>query len=154
MSNLSPDHPAYDSLLQSIQLLHAIHPPKPSWFGVADMVMKIAVAICTAGILWLVTSVSDLQNQMTALTIKQSVTEKALARLDAFTQQPRFTYEDFQSRLAPIAQKVEHHQELLAERHAWVQNAESRLARLENHFEMVLDRLDEMTGDMKALRVK
>ncbi len=116
---------------------------------ISDNIMKIAVTICTAGILWLVTSVSALQNQMTEITVKHSVTEKALERLDLFTQKPRFTADDFRSNLAPVKQKVERHSEQLSARQTWMDSTNHRLAILEGNHAMVMEKLNQIARHMK-----
>jgi predicted P-loop ATPase/GTPase len=114
----------------------------------SDNIMKIAVTICTAGILWLVTSVSALQNQMTAITIKHSVTEKSLARLDDYTQEPRFTAEDFHSYLEPIKQKVDRHNDILSARQSWEDSSNQRLTRLEGNYAVVIEKLSDIANDI------
>ncbi len=145
--------PTAASMLQYVELMQALQPQnKSTTLGIADVVMKIAVAICTAGIVWLVTSVSDLQNQMTALTIKQSVTEKAIGQLDHYTQQPRFTHDDFLTSVAPMEQKVERHNAIISNHQSWISSTDNRLAKLESRLDTVLEKLDDMSSDIKVLR--
>ena len=116
--------------------------------NLGDNIMKIAVTICTAGILWLVTSVSALQNQMTSITVKHSVTERSLERLDRFTQEPRFTVDDFRSNLAPVKQRVERHSELLSSRQTWTDTTNHRLATLEGNHAMVMEKLNQIAQNI------
>ena len=136
-----------DVMMEMVTLLQKNQRPANQ---LSDNIMKIAVTICTAGILWLVTSVSALQNQMTAITIKHSVTEKSLARLDEYTQEPRFTAEDFRSHLEPIKQKVDYHTEILSARQLWEDSTNHRLATIEGNDAVLIEKLNEIAKDVSA----
>ena len=112
--------------------------------GVSDVLTKVAVAVCTAGIMWLITSVSGLQNQMTAIQIAAEQRDKSIDRLEQFAAKPRFTADDFMAHIAPLKQTVEFNDNRLNERRDVIQNTIDRVSKLETTYGTILEKLEEI----------
>lgn len=147
---MKPENMDFDQMLKAAEAMKAFQAANPQSNEsktLFDSLTKIAVAICTAGILWLVASVAEVQNEMTKLNVQQHQTEKTLDGLQVFSQKPRFTIEDYHSAIAPIQQTVTRHNVELADRKEWG----SRLTRLENRYEIINEQLADITQELKTL---
>ena len=79
----------------------------------SEHLMKAAMTIVIAGIIWIITSVSDLKNTMTEIKTKQISSEQEIKDLKSFASRPSFTIEDFhinmqahKERLQAVAEKI------------------------------------------------
>lgn len=83
---------------------------KSEMAGMIDIFSKIGLAICTSGILWLISSVSSLQNDNGVLSVK---IEAALADINRiktdFSEQNKeiFSERDFSAQITPLVQRLD-----------------------------------------------
>ena len=98
--------------------------------SVVDSVVKVLVTISTAGILWLLTSVSTMQTDIATLSTQQQKTMLNMKKLERFTEQPRFTHDNFQQAIAPIQQTSFRNEQELASRRPWIKSIEDEVRSL------------------------
>lgn len=120
------DNMNMEELLQAAEAIRLFQgtPQQDTGKALTDTITKVAVAICTAGVLWLVSSVNTLQKDFTEMNVKQTISDKTLEKLIAFTDQPRFTAESFQGAIQPLVQRVEQNANEISLKRSWVSKIE------------------------------
>ena len=109
--------------------------------GILDALMKVAVGVCTAGVLWLLnttttvsTNVATMQAQQQAqnLTLSEDISElKEAAKL------PRVTKEDLSLVLEPMGQRVSNSENELRQHREWMGSIEKRVNQSENEISII-----------------
>ncbi len=105
--------------------------------GFVDNAVKFLVAMSTAGVLWLVNTTNQLQNDMVELKTRGAGYESTLLELKEFTKMPRFTQESFVQAVAPMQQMLLQHDDEIRRRNVWVTTTEAQVNRLEQSLEFL-----------------
>lgn len=103
--------------------------------GVWDVLIKVGTSVSTAGILALAGLIASFNSDINTLTIQQQYANEQMkqlqVKLDKFTEKPNFTLEDFKAEMAPIAQKVDNHEDQLSGRSEWMDKINARMSKIE-----------------------
>lgn len=113
---------------------------KPSLKVIADGAMKVLIALSSAAILALFSSVSSFKSEIIILSERQAnqsvMIERLQDKIDTFTTLPRFTKEDFYIEMAPLKRDVERNSSTLSERTKFMEEVRDRLSTLEAKVKM------------------
>lgn len=119
-----------------IELLNIKQPrPKKDTSELLESLTKIAVAVCTAGIIWLITTVNNLQQDVNTTKIhtefitqtnnelKERV-ENLQGQFHSFSKKPRFSHDDFVLEIKPLNQTVDRHTDSISKLEEKLNNIE------------------------------
>lgn len=108
---------------------------RPTLRMMADSAMKVLITLSSASIIALFSSVSSFKSEIILLSERQSnqsvMIERLQDKIDAFTNLPRFTKEDFYNEVAPIKRETERNTNMLQDRSKFMEEVRDRLSTLE-----------------------
>jgi biopolymer transport protein ExbB/TolQ len=121
-----------------------------------DTLMKVSVAICTAGILWLIASVATLNTKFATMEVTQSLSQQSLDKrlegLEGKANSPQFTMDTFSQKIAPYTQIQQNHTEILNETKIGINSLENRLTKTENSTQRNGEKLSEISESLKEIK--
>lgn len=109
-----------------------------------DIILKIATAISTAGILWLGSTMITVNERIIKMEIQQDYANEQIREIKTFTEKPRFTEEDDNIKLSPIIRKLAEQELTNSRAQDWMNEQESLFVRFELQ-------LQQIQNDIRAL---
>jgi hypothetical protein len=74
--------------------------------GIIDGLMKVAVGVCTAGVLWLLSTTATVNANVATMQVQQKTLADDIGELKESAKLPRVTKEDLSLVLEPMGQRV------------------------------------------------
>ena len=99
-----------------------------------DNLMKFATALCTAGVLWLITSVSTMKTDQAVMQTQMTVMANQITTVESNTKD-RFTREDFIREKQSLVDRVDVAVSEMANRKVWMDQTEKRITQIESEIE-------------------
>lgn len=105
-------------------------PPPPAKDGMLDNALKLATTLCTAGVVWLISSVSTMKTNQIVMQNNTAMMAEQIQAIEANTKE-RFTREDFNRERSELVADVQEVVEELKDREDWMDDIEDRVKVLE-----------------------
>lgn len=136
--------------VHTLPLQPAAPPEASKTSALMDSLQKIAVTLSTLGMIWAISSLTNLHLQValinSQLVDQQKVLERLGGKFESFADRPRFTKEDFDIEIRPIRDKITAHETRLASRN---ESAD----RLENQANQNTYKINQMSEDLNRLLI-
>jgi hypothetical protein len=109
--------------------------------GILDALMKVAVGVCTAGVLWLLNTTTTVSTNVAAMQAHQQTRDITLAEdiseLKEAAKQPRVTKEDLTLVLEPMGQRLTNVESELRQQRDVIGGVDKRLNQSENEISII-----------------
>ena len=105
--------------------------------GILDALMKVAVGVCTAGVLWLLTTMATVNTNVATMQTQQGTLAEDIGELKESAKLPRVTKEDLSLVLEPMGQRVSNSENELRQHREWMTNMEKRVNQSENEISII-----------------
>lgn len=120
-----------------------------------DVIMKVAVSVCSVGIVWLISTVAELNTKMIADDVDQKYMKEQITSLtekfNAFASVPRFTEKDYTQSIEPILVRLNRQDDQLTKRGLWMDAMDQRVQSLEHKFDTILDHQKDAKAQLELL---
>ena len=105
--------------------------------GILDALMKVAVAVCTAGVLWLLSTTATVNTNVATMQVQQKTLAEDIGELREAAKLPRVTKEDLSLVLEPMGQRVSNSENELRQHREWMGSMEKRVNQSENEISII-----------------
>lgn len=118
--------------------------------SILEIFTKIGTGICLAGVLWLVQSVSTLQQQLVGYSVKQQQNTEIMKQLkQELDSKPSFSFDDFNRGISSLERAIQQHSIQLANRDNWMDEVRSKISHYGNNSENNTKRIDSLEREME-----
>jgi hypothetical protein len=105
--------------------------------GIIDGLMKVAVGVCTAGVLWLLSTTATVNANVATMQVQQKTLADDIGELKESAKLPRVTKEDLSLVLEPMGQRVSNSEDELRQHREWMGSMEKRVNQSENEISII-----------------
>src|SRR4030095_4987935 len=109
--------------------------------GILDALMKVAVGVCTAGVLWLLNTTTTVSTNVAAMQVQQQAQNQTLSEdiseLKEAAKLPRVTKEDLTLVLEPMGQRLTNAESELRQQREVIAGVDKRLNQSENEISII-----------------
>jgi len=120
------------------------------------------IALSLAGTIWLISTTAQIDKKMgqTDIQFQNMQKEQSSAannmmllgkRFEEFAKEPRFAQKDFLQQTVPLSNGLRASQEYIADIRTDIRSMEKRVARNESHYEVIIEKMEELKEDIKHL---
>jgi len=109
--------------------------------GILDALMKVAVGVCTAGVLWLLNTTTTVSTNVATMQAQQqsqnATLSEDISELKEFAKLPRVTKEDLTLVLEPMGQRLTNAESELRQQREVIAGVDKRLNQSENEISII-----------------
>ena len=105
--------------------------------GIIDGLMKVAVGVCTAGVLWLLSTTATVNANVATMQVQQKTLADDIGELKESAKLPRVTKEDLSLVLEPMGQRVSNSEDEIRQHREWMASMEKRVNQSENEISII-----------------
>ena len=117
-----------------MEMAKAMKPPKSEKSDlnrVLENVYKLASTMSIAAIMWIFGTLNQVKQDVSNIKIENQYTKEAIQNINAYTSQPRFTKENFDTQITPIINSINKNTAELNARNSLMESVSQRLLKLE-----------------------
>ncbi len=117
---------------QMQELISALN-KKNEKVNLSEVILKIGVPLCLAGIIYVANQLPSLDKKMALMENNQVALTKQIASITRFTETPRFTKQNFETEMKIYEQRIALMELELKKRNGFMNLTEDRLRRIERY---------------------
>ena len=125
----SKDREILESLVEALTKQKSHQKELDSKYDIGDMAFKALTTITMMLTIWVVSSVSDMSATISNIKIDNEYTKSSVEQIKKFTEQPKFTLEDFNGRIEPIIKQLNANTSELNARSGFMEDTRNTLMR-------------------------
>lgn len=104
---------------------------KEKSYDLPDLAFKTLSTITMLLVVWIFSTVNEMQKSVSNIQIDNEYTKTSVQKISLFTEQPRFTQDDFISRIEPLIKQLNLNTAELNSRSSFIESTRESLTRLD-----------------------
>lgn len=100
-------------------------------YDLPDLAFKSLSTITMLLVVWIFSTVNDMQKSVSNIQIDNEYTKTSVQKISDFTEEPRFTKDDFTNRIEPLIKQINVNTAELNSRSSFIENTRETLTRLD-----------------------